>query len=408
MKGKIGKAIKMDGTKLWTKDFLIVSFVNFFVALNYYLLMIIISEYAMTRFEAPPSLAGLAAGIFIFGALVARLISGRCIGQIGQRKILYSGLAIGLVTTLLYFFVNGIPLLIVIRFLHGTSFGVASTATGTIVASIVPRERCGEGIGYYGMSTPLATAIGPFLGMYISQNADYSAIFMVCSIISAASILMAIFLSVKDVKLTNNQLEEMKGFKIGSFIEPKVISIAVTSLAVCFCYSSVISFLSVYAKEINLVDAAGFFYIVYAIVVLAARPLIGRLFDSKGENLIMYSAILSFAIGMVVFSNARFGWMLLTSAALIGFGFGAVQTGGQAIAVKSAEPHRMGLATSTYYMLCDIGMGAGPLIYGFIIPLAGYRRMYTGVAIALAACILLYYLLHGKKAACKGSLVKMA
>jgi predicted MFS family arabinose efflux permease len=85
------------------------------------------------------------------------------------------------------------------------------------------------------MSTPLATAIGPFLGMYISQNADYSAIFMVCSIISAASILMAIFLSVKDVKLTNNQLEEMKGFKIGSFIEPKVISIAVTSLAVCFC-----------------------------------------------------------------------------------------------------------------------------------------------------------------------------
>jgi MFS family permease len=85
------------------------------------------------------------------------------------------------------------------------------------------------------------------------------------------------------------------------------------------------------------VDAAGFFYIVYAIVVLAARPLIGRLFDSKGENLIMYSAILSFAIGMVVFSNARFGWMLLTSAALIGFGFGAVQTGGQAIAVKSAE-----------------------------------------------------------------------
>lgn len=359
----------------------------------------------MVRFNAPPSEAGFAAGIFIFGALIARLISGRCIGRIGQRKILYAGLALGLVTSLLYFFAKSIPLLIVIRFFHGASFGVASTAAGTIVAGIVPRERCGEGIGYYGMSVPLATAIGPFLGMYISQKADYSAIFITCSIVSAASILMAIFLSAEDIKLTDDQLEEMKGFKLSGFIEPKVISIAVTCLAVSFCYSSVISFLSVYAKEINLVDAAGFFYIVYAIVVLAARPLIGRLFDIKGENMIMYSAILSFAVGMVVFSNAYFGWMLLISAAFISFGYGAVQTGGQAIAVKSAEAHRMGLATSTYFMLCDIGMGAGPLIYGLIIPVAGYRRMYTGVAVALAACILLYYLLHGKKS---GSLGKFS
>jgi len=83
--------MNLEKVRLWTKDFVIISFVNFFIALNFYLLMIIISEFAMNKFKALPSEAGLAAGIFIFGALIARLLSGKWIGIIGQQNTLYTG-----------------------------------------------------------------------------------------------------------------------------------------------------------------------------------------------------------------------------------------------------------------------------------------------------------------------------
>lgn len=385
----------MNKPKLFTKDFVIISFINFLVAINFYLLMIIISEFAMNKFDSSPGEAGLVAGIFVFGALIARLFSGRWIGRIGQKKILYIGLILGLATTCLYFGTNSVIFLLVIRFFHGTSFGIASTAAGTIVANIIAKERCGEGIGYYGLSVTVATAIGPFLGMFISQHGSYSMIIAACTIVAAFSLVIALFLSASDVKLTEEQLEKMKGFKLNNFFEAKVISISIVCMVIFFCYSSVISFFSVYSKEINLVEAASFFYIVFAAVIFFSRPFIGRLFDSKGENLIMYSAILIFMIGMIVFSQAHYGYMLLLAGVLIGLGFGAIQSSGQAIAVKATEPHRMGLATSTFFMLADVGMGIGPLIFGLVIPFTGYRGMYISVAIIMAVCMLLYYLLHG-------------
>jgi len=68
--------------------------------------------------------------------------------------------------------------LLIIRFLHGIGEGYATTATGTIVAEVVPSRRKGEGIGYFSLSFVLATAIGPFLGIHLIENFDYQSIFI--------------------------------------------------------------------------------------------------------------------------------------------------------------------------------------------------------------------------------------
>jgi len=88
----------------------------------------------------------------------------------------------------------------------------------------------------------------------------------------------------------------------------------------------------------------------------------------------------------------------LVSAALIGLGFGAIQSSTQAIVVKITPQHRLGLANSIYFMFSDIGMGIGPLLVGYMIPFTGYSGMYMVMAMVGAVCLLLYYLLHGKKA----------
>jgi MFS family permease len=110
----------------------------------------------------------------------------------------------------------------------------------------------------------------------------------------------------------------------------------------------------------------------------------------------MYSAMLTFMVGMILFSQARYGYMLLLSGLIIGIGFGSASSSGQAIAVKVTESHRMGLATSTFFMLGDIGMGTGPFIFGVFVSFLGYREVYLGAAAIILACVFLYYLLYGK------------
>ncbi len=92
----------MSDQKLWTKDFMIISSTNFFICLNFYLLVVILSVYAMEHFNASQSQAGLASSIFIIGAVIARPFAGKFIERIGRKKMLYSGLVVFLITTFLY------------------------------------------------------------------------------------------------------------------------------------------------------------------------------------------------------------------------------------------------------------------------------------------------------------------
>ncbi|MFE4708217.1 MFS transporter [Peribacillus simplex] len=383
-------------TRLWTKDFVIVSSINFFITLIFYLLMVTLAIYAVNELDASTSEAGLISGIFIIGTLIGRLFIGRFIDSIGRKKTLFIGLIFFTLTTLLYFVDLGIGFLLVNRLIHGMAMGMASTATGTIVAQIIPATRKGEGIGYYSMSATLATAIGPFIGLYMAQHTSFQVIFSFCLALGVISLITAFFLYVPALKVTA-KVTESKGFKLSNFIEPKALPISIITLLLAFCYSSVLSFISFYAIEINLVNTASFFFVVYAVAVLLSRPFSGPLMDRKGSNFIMYPAFMLFGIGLLLLSMTTNSFTLLAAGFLIGLGFGNMQSSSQAIAVKLTPPHRMGMATSTFFIMLDAGLGFGPYILGFIIPVTGYSTLYVILGVVVIATSVLYYFLHGKK-----------
>ncbi|MEN6568137.1 MAG: MFS transporter [Veillonellales bacterium] len=388
----------MEKAKLWTKDFLIDAAENLIIYLVFYLLTVILVDYAMDNLQASPSEAGLAAGIFIVAGLVGRVFAGRSIAQIGLKKMLFLGLTVFFVATLLYFMVTNLWFLYGVRILHGIGFGIASTATGTIVANITPKERQGEGIGYYALSVTIATAVGPFLGMYLHQHGSFNMIVALCTILSIVNCIAACFLKVPEMKLTSDQLNNMKQFTLNNFIEYKALPIAVIGALMGLSYSSIVSFLSSYTRQINLADTGSMFFVVYAVFILISRPLTGPLFDRKGENFVMYPAFLLFAIGLMVLSQVHQGFLLLLAGAFIGLGYGTFTPIAQAISVKVSPPHRVGLATSTFFAIFDAGMGIGPFLLGFLVPTLGFRGLYICMAIVAAVCMFLYYVLHGRTA----------
>ena len=387
--------------KLWTKNFIIVSSVNFLLTLIFYLLMVTIAVYAVKEFDASTSEAGLITGIFIVGTLFGRLYIGRVIDTIGRKRTLIIGLIFFTLTTLLYFLNLGLPFLLLNRLIHGMALGMASTASGTIVAQIIPATRRGEGIGYFSMSATLATAIGPFIGLYMSQITSFQMIFAFCLALGALCLIVAFFVRVPKLvevpKVSEIEVEDTKKFKISNFIEPKALPIAFIVMMVAFCYSSILSFINFYAIEIDLVETASFFFVVYAGAVLLSRPFTGRLMDNKGANFVMYPAFVIFAAGMLLLSSVNTGTTFLLAGALIGLGFGNMQSSTQAIAVKLTSPHRLGLATSTFFIALDAGLGFGPYLLGFIVPVTGYRTLYVILTVVILVTTVFYYFLYGQK-----------
>ncbi|PEF37498.1 MFS transporter [Bacillus sp. AFS094228] len=385
--------------KLWTKDFLIVSSVNFFLFLTFYVLMVTLTIYTMDNFHASQAQAGLASSIFVLGAVLVRPIAGKKIDKIGRRKMLLGSLVLFLIASIGYFLVNSLSLLLIDRFIQGFAFGLATTATGTIAADIIPNERRGEGTGYFAMSTNLAMAFGPFIGLLITQHFSYSIIFYAASLFAAFSLVASLFMNVPEGD--KGGASPQKGFKISDYFEKRALPISIFIGFAGFTYSSILSYLTSFAKEMDLMDAASFFFVVFAVFLLASRPFTGRMFDVKGENAVIYPSLLLFAVGMVILSQSHHGITLLIAGALIGVGYGTFQSSCQAISIKEAPSNRMGLATSTFFTMYDFGIGVGPFLLGFLIPFTGFKGLFIGMSVFAFVLIGIYYLAHGKKASAR-------
>lgn len=389
--------MEVSRQKLWTKDFLIVSLINFTITLIFYLLMVTIAGYAVENFHASTSTAGLVSSIFIIGTLFGRLGTGRIIGDWGSKKTLFCGLLLFMLSTMSYFIAFNLPLLILNRLIQGIGLGIASTATGTIIAQILPAERRGEGIGYYSLSAILATAIGPFIGILLTQLfEDYRMIFAVDSVLAIICFLMYFIVKVPDAPKKAKNMADKAGFKLTNFIEMRALPIAFVALVIGFAYSGVMSFMTFYAKELHLVTAGSYFFIVYALVILASRPFTGKLLDARGANIIIYPCLVLFAIGMYAFSSATSTGVFLIAGALIGIGYGNFNSVAQAIAIKVTPNERLGLATSTYFILYDLGLGVGPYFLGFFVPAMGYSAIFLAMVAVIFLSIVLYYFLYGK------------
>jgi MFS family permease len=136
---------------------------------------------------------------------------------------------------------------------------------------------------------------------------------------------------------------------------------------------------------------------VYGITVFAFRPLVGKMLDRYGDNIVMMPSIAFYTASLAVLALAGQQFALLLAAFIMGLGYSNAVNMGQAIAVRQAPPHRIAAATSTVLVAIDSGQGIGPIIMGFIKTHSDFHTMYFVEFIIAALCIPLYFLLHGRR-----------
>ncbi|MGP4059281.1 MFS transporter [Halobacillus sp. H74] len=377
---------------LWTKSFLNVCLSNFFVFLVFYLMFVTLPIYAIEEVGVAEGQAGLIITLFLLAAIMIRPLTGQWVESIGRRPVVILSLSIFLISSGLYFFFDAFGFLLVVRFIQGLGFGMGTTVLGALAADVIPEQRKGEGMGYFAMSMNFAMVIGPFLGLTIIQSVNFMFMFLVCLFFAAVAFLSGIMIKVpeKGSSTKKSVIPNLNGL-----LEKPVIPLALTGAVLALTYSGVLSFVSVYANNLGLEEAASYFFVIYALVLLISRPFTGKWFDQYGENVIVIPSIILFGVGMFVLSFAETSLLLLVAGGLIGLGWGTLVPSLQTIALKKV-PDRAGAATATFFTIFDIGMGIGSYVVGAVATGIGFSSLYFNSSFIIFGAVFLYILLHGR------------
>ena len=389
--------INIQKEKLFNTGFITITTINFIVFLIYYCFVVITAKFATSELGANPAQAGFAAGIYIIGTLIARLYIGKKLELIGRKQMLRFGAIIYLITTIAYLISTNIIILDTVRFLNGFAYGTISTAANAIVTAYIPESRNGEGINYYGLSTSLAAAIGPFIGILLLPIVGFKSVIILAIVLSVLVTVACYLFPVQNIELTDDHKKLLNSWSLNTFIEYKVLFISIVAFLIGLSYSSVLGFLSIYADNLGLSTAGAFFFVVYALIITLTRPFAGQIFDAKGENAVMYPSFIFLAIGLLTLSYTTTSFMLLLSGALIGLGYGTFMSNGQAVCLKLVEPSKVSIALSTYFIGLDLGLGFGPYALGTVHSFLSYSGIYVLCAVLTVAVAILYAIFYKGK-----------
>ncbi|PWI26505.1 MFS transporter [Kurthia sibirica] len=359
----------------------------------FYGLINVLPLYATGELHRNSSDAGLLLTVFLLSAIVTRPFTGKVLDIIGKRKMLIISILLYLATTVLYIFIKPFLLLLLLRFIQGIAFSILTTANNSIAADIVPPARRGQGLGYFSMSQNLAIVLGPFVALLIVQYVTFDLLFIVMSAVVLLGAICAL-----SIKLpANKHVEKPKlTFTWSDLVERKVLPVALLGGFVAFSYSGVLSYLTIYAQEKDLLAYASLFYVVFAAAMLLSRPFTGKIYDTKGPKYIIVPGFFIFIIGLIIMGLMTNMSSFLLAGLLIGLGYGALVPSFQAMSVQSTDVHRSGYATATFFTIFDIGIAGGSAILGAISVHYGFAQIYYVSAVVLVIGAMIYFLTQNK------------
>lgn len=386
--------------QIWSGPFFGALFANLILSLLLYLLVTVMALFAVDRFQASDNLAGFASSAFILGAVVARSLSGRFVDEVGRRRTLAISLVVSLVASLLYLVAGDVWTLIVLRLVHGMTYGAGALAVTAAAMDLIPSSRRGEGTGYFSLSNTAGTAIGPSVAVILTESVGFESLFAVCAAVSAVGLALALALHLPErPRAPGTGAGRGRRPHLYDFFEPAVLKFSAVTFVAGVAWAGFATYLNAYALEADLIPAASTFFLVYGAFLVIARLSMGRIQDRFGDHAAMIPALVLYAAGLAMLALPPTSVSLIGSAALLGLGFGSFMPALQSIAVSVTAPTRLAIALSTFFLMLDLGVGVAPLALGALLPLIGYQGMYAGLAVMVSACIGVYWAVHMRRPA---------
>src|SRR5574344_2622625 len=192
--------------KLWNANYNRVMLTNFALFFSFYLLTPLLPLYLSETFHSSKDTIGLVLSGYTLVALIVRPFSGFLVDSFPRKHVLL----ICLFTYFLFFggyiVAGSLVMFAIFRTLHGAPFGASTVANSTMAIDVLPSSRRKEGIGLYGLSNNLASAIAPTVGLFVYKYVhNFDVLFWIAFISAGIG-----FLNITAVKPRERQVTPTK------------------------------------------------------------------------------------------------------------------------------------------------------------------------------------------------------
>jgi MFS family permease len=365
---------------LLTRTFMLACLAALAAFSSFYLLLAALPLY-VEKIGGDAADVGLVMGALSATAVLLRLWIGRAADGGRARALMVGGTLVMSGATLAYLFAGSVRLLLLLRIVHGAGWAAFGTAASTLVANVAPAERRGAAMGYYGMFSNLAMAVGPAIGEAIVMHGGFVELWLVTASVAALGVVLSTGVREPALPIAG---EPAIGAAL-PLIEPTAVLPSAIYALLTTTYGAVVSFVPLYARQHGL-SSSSFFFTAYAFTLLATRSFTGRLSDRYGRAAVIVPGILLAALGLAVLAVAERMPTFIAVAVLYGLAFAALQPALLALLTDRAPLGRRGAAMGTFTTAIDLGIFAGSWAGGWIVSAAGFPTMYVAAsAVAMAA-----------------------
>jgi MFS family permease len=357
---------------MWNKHFLVALVGYFFLFMSVTLFFIF--PLFFEQFHASKTQIGLIMGIHSLTAIFMRPVFGRIIDIKGRKKISLFGIGFLIAVLPLFHFIGDAGIVpLVLRALTGIGWGISMTATVTICSDLAPVSRLAQSMGIIGVAGLLSAASGPLLAEEIVRHFGFGGLFntsLLFLIISFA----CIALTKEVIKPNHNRHfhkpESMKHLALFSIFLIFLLPVFHGAIR-----GAVVFFIALFGKSIPL-DRVGPFFVAFSAAAILTRFFLGDLSDRYGRKQILFPSICIISLNLFLISQVHSLWVFILAGFVGGFGQGLIFPALSTYVIDMLGQENKGFAISLYLTFFDVGMGFGPVLFGWISDLYGYRHMF--------------------------------
>lgn len=360
--------------RLWTANYLKVWSANFMIFFSFMLLTPLLPLYLSERFAADKELIGIVLSGYTLTALLIRPFSGFLVDSLPRRVVLLTSYALFALLFALYPLAGSLWLFAVVRTLHGAPFGATTVANSTVAIDVLHTSRRAEGIGYYGLSNNIATAIGPTVALAIyGLWHSYDLLFWLAFAVAFVGLVINSTLDLQ----TRPAQPARQPLSWDRFLLLDGWSQGLCMVAYAFSYGVLSTYIAIYGKdELGITGGTGLFFMLLSIGLILSR-LVGSRSLRKGRVVENASAgVVISLFGYLLFASLHTPLGYYGAALIIGLGNGHMFPAFQTMFVNLAPNERRGTANSTLLVSWDIGMGLGILVGGSVAEHLGYHAAF--------------------------------
>jgi MFS family permease len=325
---------------------------------------------------------GFVMGTNGIAGLVSVFLLGPVLDRVDRVRFLRAGLAIMLVATLGYLFVDRIGwFLFALRIVQGVAFAAGFNAASTLAAELAPPARRAAALGLFGVSTLGTHALAPTIGEVLLRLGGFHLLFMVAATYSAIGLVLTIGLPPSRVhaEAATSRISVTSGL---------VGTIGVVALA-GIAFGTVVTFMPTFVQYDAQLGTVSTFFLSYTAAAIATRFGASGLGDTFGHRRVIVPALGVLAISIASLAAVHSVPMLAAVGVVFGTAQGIVYPTLNAFAIEHAPPGQLGRLQTLFNGSFNLGVTTGSFALGGVADTYGHRTAFVcaGAVAAIAMAL---------------------